>query len=74
MKKIVGKKIGFSSCFIFENGEWKVDKDNLIMDRLMGYDPYEPSDSPYAIGNTDIMREIKSITYEEAMKLTGGIE
>ena len=46
----------------------------MIMDRLVGFDPYEPSDSPYGIGNTSVMDEIDEITYEEAMKRTGGIE
>ena len=44
--------------------------DNLFVK----YDPHEPPGSPYGIGNTSIMDEIEDITYEEAMKLTGGIE
>ncbi len=48
------------------NGDWKE-----VHDRLIGYDPYEPSDSPYKIGNTDIMGEIKNITLEEVIKEYG---
>ena len=72
-QRVVGKRIGIN-CFIFENGEWKVDTEHLIMDKLAGYNPYEPPGSPYGIGNTSIMDEIEDITYEEAMRLTGGIE
>ena len=32
----------------------------------MGYDPYEPSDSPYVIGNLDIMDKIEEISQMDA--------
>ncbi len=37
----------------------------------MGYDSSEPSDSPYAIGNTDIMSSIKELTLEETIEKYG---
>ncbi len=58
--------------WLFRDNEWVLDKDNVIMDRIMGYDPYEPSDSPYAIGCMSIMDELEDISYERAMELTGG--
>ena len=58
--------------WLFRNGEWAADRENAVMDRLMGYDPSEPADSPYATGNTSIMDEIEEITEERAKELTGG--
>ena len=34
----------------------------------MGYDPTETNDSPYKIGNTDIMDDIEKITEDEFEK------
>lgn len=53
--------------YIFSNGEWTVDNNNEIRDRLIGYDPFD--DSCYGIGNTEIMNEIKEITREEAAEI-----
>ena len=39
------------------------------MDHLMGYDPSEPVDSPYAIGNTSIIDEIEEISFDKAMRV-----
>lgn len=44
------------------------DTKNIVYDKLIGYDPSEPSDSPYAVGSTSVMDEIKQISYEEAME------
>ena len=57
--------------YLFRNGEWIPDTENVIMDHLMGYDPSEPPDSFYGIFNQSIMDEIDEITYEEAVKITG---
>lgn len=35
----------------------------------MGYDPSEPVDSPYAIGNTSIIDEIEEISFDKAMRV-----
>jgi hypothetical protein len=48
---------------------WVNDREHILIDRLFGYDKYEPKDSPYAIGNTDMLSRIDGITEEEAMKL-----
>ncbi len=69
--RIVGKEED-GICYLFEEGEWRLDNENAVMDHLMGYDPTEPPGSPYAIGNMSIMDEIEEITSEKAMELTGG--
>ena len=58
--------------YIFRNGQWTPDKESIIMDRLVGYDPSEPEDSPYKMGNLSIMDEIEEISCERAMELIGG--
>ena len=41
------------------------------MDRLVGYDPSEPPDSPYRFGNGSIMAQMDEISYERAKELIG---
>ena len=41
------------------------------MDRIIGYDESEPHDSPYKIGNLDIMENIIVITEKEALNIIG---
>ena len=67
---IVGKAEG-DNCFIRRQGRWVEDSEYMIMDRLMGYDPSEPTGSPYGIGNSDIVDEIEEITFEMAVKYIG---
>ena len=62
---LIGRKTE-SGYELYRNGQWEQDKEHLISDRLMGYDPSEPPGSPYGIGNTEIMREIETISLEEA--------
>lgn len=71
--KTVGKKCS-EGYFLFIDGKWKADSKHLIRDCLIGYDASEPSDSPYCIGNSDMMDRIESITEEEAKNqiLSGG--
>lgn len=73
LNKTVGKEDN-GLYFLFKNGEWQLDVKNEIFDRLIGFDPSEPADSPYGIGCMDILDEIDEISYEKAMELTGGIE
>ena len=55
----------------YVEGKW-IDADGKeVKDRLMGYDPSEPSDSPYVIGNADIMAEIKKVTQEQVIEKYG---
>ncbi len=58
---------GFDN-YIYKNGKWEPDRDHLVSDRLVGYDTYEDDDSPYKIGNTEIMDEIVEITEDEFLR------
>ena len=68
--EIIGKSED-GRCSIWEDGRWVPDKNHIIMDHLMGYDPCEPDDSPYKMFNTSIMDEIEQITKEQAEEYTG---
>ena len=50
--------------FLYKDGEWIPDVRNVILDLLMGYDPYD--DSPYGFGSLSIMDEIEEISEEAA--------
>ena len=71
--RIVGKREIYSDYrshnWLFKDGEWVPDNDFVIMDHLMGYDPSEPPDSPYAIGSTDVLMEMDEISEEQALAL-----
>ena len=58
-------KMDSLGCFIFNNGHWEEDTNNLIVDCILGYDPTE--EGPYALGNTEIMGRIQEITEIEAI-------
>ncbi|MBP3339791.1 MAG: hypothetical protein J6L69_10345 [Lachnospiraceae bacterium] len=60
--KLVAKMEDYVS-YIYRNGKWEVDNDNIVNDRFIGYDPNE------GIGNTDMLMRIEEITEEEAKKL-----
>ena len=66
--RTLGKKEG-NSYYLFKDGNWVPDTKSTILGRLMGFDPGEPADSPYAIGNMDIMDTIDAITEEQANQL-----
>ncbi len=65
---LVGK-MESGEYYLYQDGEWKADDKCEIMDRLHGYDPTEPPDSPYAFGNSSIMNEIREISEKEAYEL-----
>ncbi len=73
LNRTVGKEVN-GQYYLFKEGKWERDLRCEIFRRLIGFDPSEPDDSPYACGATDILEEIEEISYEKAMKLTGGIE
>ena len=54
--------------YLYTNGSWVPDTKSTILGRLMGFDPSEPADSPYAMGNMDIMDTIKPITEQQAIE------
>lgn len=54
--------------YLLIDGQWIVDKNSILMDRLVGYDKSEPDDSPYKFGNTDMLDRVEHITEEEALQ------
>ena len=70
--KQLGKREGIGreqKDYLFENGEWKPDVMNVIMDHLAGYDPSEPICSTERFGNKGILDDIEEITEEDAKEL-----
>ena len=66
---ILNKQLGKEEdgkYYLYTNGSWVPDTKSTILGRLMGFDPSEPADSPYAIGNMDIMDTIEPITEQQA--------
>ena len=66
---IVGKEEDFVPYLYNKKKEWIPDRENILMDRVMGYDVTESKKSPYGFGNTDAMSLVREITEEEAMKI-----
>ena len=87
LERQVGKRED-GKYYLFKDGKWEVDTENAIKDRLVGYDPSEPIDSPYRFGNGSVkpidspyrfgngsvMDEIEKIPYQRALELTEGVE
>lgn len=60
--------------YLYKPGKgWVVDNDNVLMDRVMGYDGSEPSDSPYKIGNTSTLDTVEEISQKEAEKIINNL-
>ena len=59
---IVAKEEEFIPYVYNKDVGWQVDNDNLLSDRLIGYD----GDS---IGSSDMLFRVSEITEEEAMKI-----
>jgi len=66
---IVGKMDDYTYYLYDKNEGWIPDGKHLLADRLIGYDESEPKDSPYAIGNTDMLSRVNEISEEEATKI-----
>ena len=54
--------------YLYTHGSWVPDTKSTILGRLKGFDPGEPADSPYAMGNMDIMDTIEPITEQQAIE------
>ncbi|MBR2701326.1 MAG: hypothetical protein IKE77_04490 [Erysipelotrichaceae bacterium] len=54
--------------YLYINGEWQRDINHIILGYLFGFDPSEEDDSPYAMGNDDIMDQIEELTAEQAQE------
>ena len=66
---ILNKQLGKEEdgkYYLYTNGSWVPDTKSTILGRLMGFDPSEPADSPYAMGNMGIMDTIEPITEQQA--------
>lgn len=66
---ILNKQLGKEEdgkYYLYTNGSWIPDTKSTILGRLMGFDLSEPADSPYAMGNMDIMDTIELITEQQA--------
>lgn len=66
---LLGKEEDFIPYLYKPEKGWTVDNDNILMDRLMGYDKSESDNSPYGIGNLSMMERVEEITEEEANKI-----
>jgi len=66
---LVGKMDDYVYYIYDKEKGWIVDNRHLISDRLFGYDEFEEPNSPYKIGNSDMMSRVEEITEEEANKL-----
>lgn len=60
--------------YLYKPGKgWVVDNDNVLMDRVMGFDESEPAKSPYKIGNTSIVDLVEEISQKEAEKIIANL-
>lgn len=66
---LLGKEEDYVPYLYKPGTGWIVDNDNILMDRIMGYDDSEPADSPYKIGNLSVIDLVDKITEEEANKI-----
>lgn len=71
---MVGKEEGFIPYIYDKRNGWIIDQFNVLTDRIVGYDGSEPKDSPYKIGNSDMMDSIREISKTEALKMIEGGE
>ena len=55
--------------WIYHDFAWHKDTEGIVWSKLIGYDPSEPEDSPYGIGSTSVMNEIKQISCEKAVDI-----
>ena len=71
--RTLGKRVkdtdkSFGTDYLYSNGEWVYDNANVIMDKLMGYDSWEPPGSPYWDMSATVLDEIEEITEEQALE------
>ena len=58
-------------AYEYINDKWEEADGREILNRLIGYDPYEPDDSPYKTGNLEILEQIKKLSQEEVIEKYG---
>ncbi|MCI2061386.1 MAG: hypothetical protein LKJ83_01250 [Eubacteriaceae bacterium] len=52
--------------YLFRGGQWQEDNDNIISDRLHGFDSTADPDDPYGYGDEDMLERMEEITAVEA--------
>lgn len=60
----------FSVYFNKERGEW-LPGGTRLFDARVGFDPYEPEDSPYRYGSSSYLLDIVEISKQEAERFIG---
>jgi len=72
-KDLLGKEEDYVP-YLYKPGKgWVVDNDNILMDRVMGYDDSEPANSPYKIGSTSVLDLIEEISEKAAEKFIANL-
>ena len=70
---MVGKEEDYVP-YLYKSGKgWIVGHDNILMDRIMGYDESEGSGSPYKFGHDSLMDLVEQISEKEAEKIISGM-
>ena len=70
---LLGKEEDYVPYLYGAGKGWTADNDNILMDRIMGYDDSEPNNSPYKIGNTSILDLVEEISETEAEKFIANL-
>lgn len=70
---LLGKEEDYVPYLYKPGNGWAVDNDNILMDRIMGYDDSEPNNSPYKIGNTSVLDLVEEISEKEAEKFIANL-
>jgi|GEM_PF-1320961 hypothetical protein len=58
---LIGKKEN-NIYYLFRGGQWQQDNDNIITDRLHGFDSAADPGDPYGYGDEDMLERIEEIT------------
>ena len=70
---MLGKEEDYVPYLYKPGNGWVVDNDNILMDRVMGYDKSEPDNSPYGIGDLSMMERVTEINQKEAEKIINNL-
>ena len=61
-RELIGRQDGMFECFVYNrDAGWVPDSENILMDRLIGYDGE-------SVGSTDMLSMITEISESEALK------
>ena len=69
-KDLIGRCEGWSQYYIYDKIKgWVPDTNDILKNRIVGFDEFEEPDSPYRYFSSDMMFRIEEITEEEANRL-----